>query len=51
MKLTSTQVMHIKLLLKRERPLKQIAKQFDISEMQVWRIKSGENWSHIKIHE
>ena len=42
MKLTSTQVMHIKVLLKRERPLKQIAKQFDISEMQVWRIKSGE---------
>lgn len=51
MKLNSTQVIHIKLLLKRERPLKQIAKQFDISEMQVWRIKSGENWSHIKIHE
>lgn len=50
-KLTSTQVMHIKMQLKRERPAKQIAKQFDISEMQVWRIKSGENWGHVKIPE
>lgn len=49
MKLTSTQVIHIKLQLKRKRPVKQIAKQFEISEMQVWRIKSGENWSHITI--
>lgn len=47
-KLTSTQVMHIKLQLKRKRPYKQIAKQFGISEMQVWRINSGENWAHIK---
>ena len=49
MKLTSTQVMHIKLQLKRKRPVKQIARQFEISEMQVWRIKSGENWAHIQI--
>jgi len=28
--------------------LKMIAKQFGISEMQLWRIKSGENWGHIK---
>lgn len=27
--------------------LKMIAKQFGISEMQLWRIKSGENWGHI----
>ena len=26
-----------------------LAKQFGISEMQVSRIKSGENWSHIKV--
>jgi len=26
-----------------------IAKQFGISEMQLYRIKSGENWSHVKI--
>ncbi|MDY0090517.1 MAG: NUMOD4 domain-containing protein [Flavobacteriaceae bacterium] len=51
LKLTSTQVIHIKLQLKRKRPVKQIAKQFDISEMQVWRIKSGENWAHVKIPE
>ncbi len=51
LKLTSTQVMHIKLLLKRKRPVKQIARQFKISEMQVWRIKSGENWAHVKIAE
>lgn len=50
-KLTSTQVIHIKKQLKRERPMKQIAKQFDISEMQVWRIKSGENWSRVTIPE
>lgn len=27
--------------------MKMIAKQFGISEMQLWRIKSGENWGHI----
>ncbi len=50
-KLTSTQVMHIKMLLKRGRPVRRIAKQFAISDMQVYRIKSGENWAHIKIPE
>lgn len=50
-KLTTTQVMHIKMQLRRNRPYKQIAKQFGISEMQVWRIKSGENWATIKISE
>lgn len=49
LKLTSTQVMHIKLQLKRARPVKQIAKQFKVSEMQIWRIKSGENWAHVTI--
>ncbi|MGZ5210066.1 MAG: HNH endonuclease [Kaistella sp.] len=49
MKLTSSQVIHIKLMLRRNKPSKQIAKQFGISEMQVWRIKSGENWSSVKI--
>ncbi|MBP7982931.1 MAG: HNH endonuclease, partial [Kaistella sp.] len=42
MKLTSSQVIHIKLQLRRKKPAKQIARQFGISEMQVWRIKSGE---------
>jgi hypothetical protein len=29
--------------------MKQIAEQFDISEMQLYRIKSGENWSHVTL--
>jgi hypothetical protein len=34
---------------KRKSRLKIIAKQFGISEMQLYRIKSGENWGHVKI--
>ncbi|MBF0597469.1 helix-turn-helix domain-containing protein [Faecalibacter rhinopitheci] len=52
-KLTSTQVMRIKKMLAdpdRKTRLKIIAKQFGISEMQLYRIKSGENWGHIKIN-
>lgn len=49
MKLTSTQVMHIKLLLKKGVPVKQLVKTFKVSSMQIWRIKSGENWGHIKV--
>ena len=51
-KLTSTKVIHLKKLLKdpnRKTRIKMLAKQFGISEMQVHRIKSGENWSHIKV--
>lgn len=29
--------------------LKMIAKQFGVSEMQIRRIKSGENWGQVKI--
>jgi hypothetical protein len=29
--------------------VKMIAKQFGISTMQVWRIKSGENWGYVKV--
>jgi len=50
-KLTITQVMHIKKMLanpNRKTRLKTIAKQFGISEMQLYRIKSGENWGHVK---
>lgn len=28
-----------------------IAKQFGVSEMQLYRIKSGENWGHVKIND
>jgi len=51
-KLTTTQVMLIKKLLakpNRKTRMKMIAKQFGISEMQLYRIKTGENWGHIEI--
>lgn len=51
-KLTITKVMLIKKLLAKpdqKTRLKMIAKQFGVSEMQIRRIKSGENWSQIKI--
>ena len=51
-KLSSTQVMHIKKRLQdpnRKTRMKLLAKQFGISEMQLYRIKSGENWGHIKV--
>ncbi|MEO8253882.1 MAG: hypothetical protein ABI554_05785 [Flavobacterium sp.] len=51
-KLTVTKVMLIKKLLARPgltTRLKMIAKQFGVSEMQIRRIKSGENWSQVKV--
>ncbi|HEY4540138.1 MAG TPA: hypothetical protein VIG94_09040 [Faecalibacter sp.] len=51
-KLTSTQVIRIKKMINdpnRKTRLKIIAKQFGISEMQLYRIKSGENWGHIEV--
>ena len=35
----------------RKTRMKMIAKQFGISTMQLYRIKSGENWSHVKIDD
>ena len=51
-KLTSTQVILLKKLLfdpNRKTRLKIIARQFGITEMQLHRIKTGENWGHIKV--
>lgn len=51
-KLTVTKVMLIKKLLanpNRKTRLKMIAKQFGISEMQLNRIKRGENWGYVKV--
>lgn len=51
-KLTVTKVMLIKKLLAKPNQrtrMKMIAKQFGVSEMQIYRIKSGENWGHIKV--
>ncbi|HEY8937510.1 MAG TPA: hypothetical protein VIM65_19930 [Cyclobacteriaceae bacterium] len=50
--LTADQVRDIKTRLfksKKQPTLKSLAKKFKVSDMQIFRIKSGENWSHIKI--
>ncbi|WP_264564928.1 NUMOD4 domain-containing protein [Flavobacterium sp. N3904] len=51
-KLTTIRVMLIKKILARPEQktrLKMIAKQFGVSEMQIRRIATGENWGHVKI--
>lgn len=51
-KLSTTDVIRIKKMLanpNRKTRLRLIAKQFGISEMQLYRIKSGENWGHVEI--
>lgn len=50
-KLTEMDVLTIKKRLKRGLPLKKLAKQFGVSDMQIHRIKTGENWSHVKLIE
>jgi hypothetical protein len=50
-KLTDNTVKKIKQMIadkKRKMTMKEIAGHFDISEMQLYRIKSGENWGHVK---
>ncbi|GHT21085.1 hypothetical protein FACS189430_00580 [Bacteroidia bacterium] len=49
-KLTDQQVKRLKKAINapdRKRTLKQIANRYGISEMQLYRIKSGANWSHV----
>ena len=41
-------VLHIKEKLNKGATLRQLAKQFGVSDMQIYRIKSGENWSSVK---
>src|SRR4051812_38510090 len=51
-KLTSTQVIRLKKQLldpERKTRLKILAKQFGVSQMQLQRIKTGENWGHIEV--
>ncbi|MHC1703490.1 MAG: NUMOD4 domain-containing protein [Tenuifilaceae bacterium] len=50
-KLTPRDVVQLKTMLLRGTPQSKIAKMFCISEMQVTRIKRGENWGDIKIPE
>lgn len=47
-KLSEAKVRQIKSLLQKGKTLKEIAIKFNISDMQVYRIKTGENWGHIK---
>lgn len=49
-KLTETEVMRLKLKLKRSKmPLYKIAREFGITHTQLNRIRSGENWGHVEI--
>jgi hypothetical protein len=51
-KLTSTDVIRLKKRIfdpNRKTRMKLLAKEFNISEMQLFRIKRGENWGHIKV--
>jgi hypothetical protein len=47
-KLKETEVMYIKKLLVNGKSLKEIAKNFKVSDMQIHRIKTGENWKNIQ---
>lgn len=51
LKLNTTKVRSIKRMLKspHRKTMKEIAAQFGISEMQLYRIKNGENWAHVSI--
>lgn len=52
LKLTPVKVKKIKLMLRDEQKnysLMQLAKKFHVSDMQIHRIKSGQNWSHVKV--
>lgn len=49
-KLTEAKVVKIKEMIQAERQtIKAIAAKFSITPMQIFRIKRGENWSHVKI--
>jgi hypothetical protein len=51
LKLTAVQVKKIKSILnskKRNITIKKLAQQYGVSEMTMYRIKSGENWARIK---
>jgi hypothetical protein len=51
-KLTAVKVKKIKIALfksKKQPTLKALAKMFKVSDMQIHRIKTGENWGHVKV--
>ena len=47
-KLTVTKVMLLKKMLNQGKPVKQLVKQFKVSDTQIFRIKRGENWADIQ---
>ncbi len=47
-KLTIEKVKEIKELLLKGKTLKEIAAKYKVSDMQIYRIKIGENWKHVK---
>lgn len=47
-KLTIADIKGIRILLKENKTLKEIAAKYKVSDMQIHRIKTGENWSNIK---
>ena len=47
-KLSITKVMLLKKLLNQGKPIKQLVKQFKITDTQIFRIKRGENWGSIQ---
>lgn len=47
-KLTENEVLLIKKRLKKGDTLRSLAKRFGVSDMQIHRIKTGENWGHLK---
>ena len=46
-KLSLTKVMLLKKLLNEGKPVKSLIKQFKVSDMQIYRIKNGENWGDV----
>jgi HNH endonuclease/Helix-turn-helix domain of resolvase/NUMOD4 motif len=46
-KLSLTKVMLLKKLLNEGKPVKSLVKQFKVSDMQIYRIKNGENWGDV----
>jgi hypothetical protein len=48
-KLTEVKVKQVKKMLQQNKTLKSIAEKFGISDMQVHRIKIGENWKHVRV--
>lgn len=48
-KLTRTEVVLIKRKLQKGEPMSRLAKRFGVSDMQIHRIKTGENWGDVKV--